>query len=328
MTAAGPEILKDITDKGGASLDAFVARVIEHADQLGSVLSYGAAMERVIAACARELARVTEPQSWLYVRVPCAARDVREVIARVIRPLMLRRSSLGQIRAWWWIYKDDIREPHLRIRLLIRPGGDREVELDFTKELSSTASREVRMLQYEPEMGFFGGALGMALAHQVFCIDSEFLAQWFLGDSKYSALDSSVSVVLCSELLRSAGLDLHEQWDVWRQLKALRTVRGHADAVPSEQRRAWADKMTRTNGEQLLELLDSERTALLEKHLASLRLLGRGIGESAANGELEWGVRHFLTWLIVFHWNRFCFSLPVQAGIATTIALTLSPHPQ
>ena len=82
---------------------------------------------------------------------------------------------------------------------------------------------------YEPETTAFGGPHGIRAAHLLFHHDSRHLlasaAQAAPGPGR-----RETSVLLCTALLRAAGLDWYEQADVWAKVAALRAGGGSLPA--------------------------------------------------------------------------------------------------
>src|SRR5262249_12264077 len=77
---------------------------------------------------------------------------------------------------------------------------------------------------YEPETTAFGGSRGMNTAHSLFHRDSvHILTHVAAAKPGYPAAGQrETAIVLCSVMLRAAGLDWYEQGDVWHQVSTLR----------------------------------------------------------------------------------------------------------
>ncbi len=70
---------------------------------------------------------------------------------------------------------------------------------------------------YEPETTAFGGPEGMAIAHQLFCVDSPAAVA-----ETASPRNRERCILLISAMNRSAGLDPFEIGDVWARIAELK----------------------------------------------------------------------------------------------------------
>ncbi len=125
-----------------------------------------------------------------------------------------------------------------------------------------------------------------------------------------------LSVLLCTALMRGAGLEWHEQGDVWHHV------------ITAEHRSSLADLPR-----ERLEVTAAEIRALLVADLDSLtspggplapvaewvtafRDAGRSLAEAVRLGTLDRGLRQVLSYHVIFHWNRLGLSLRAQSALA------------
>lgn len=85
----------------------------------------------------------------------------------------------------------------------------------------------------------FGGDAGMNLAHELFCADSRAVLN-LLRNGESGLGRRELSLLLCSILMRAAGLEWYEQGDVWHRVALERRL--PAD-VPTSKLTAVADDL-------------------------------------------------------------------------------------
>ncbi|MFG3093521.1 thiopeptide-type bacteriocin biosynthesis protein [Streptomyces sp. NPDC048202] len=95
-----------------------------------------------------------------------------------------------------------------------RIGGDLDA-LTTTRHITGWTE-----IIYEPEVHAFGGAQSMASAHRLFHRDPRNLAGQLHSHARGHRRETSL--MLCSLLTRTAGLDWYEQGDVWARVSAHR----------------------------------------------------------------------------------------------------------
>ncbi|MCP2257228.1 protein-L-isoaspartate(D-aspartate) O-methyltransferase [Streptoalloteichus tenebrarius] len=159
---------------------------------------------------------------------------------------------------------------------------------------------------YEPETEAFGGAEGMAVAHEVFCGDSPAA----LGEGGSPGARERC-VLLLSTLNRAAGLDPFEVGDVWAKLASLRppvdppSGASYDRAVAAMRRLINADAARRPHAEPGWV----ERVAVFED-------AGRQLRRLASAGRLTRGLRAVLAHHAVFAFNRAGVPAVAQADTA------------
>ncbi len=169
-------------------------------------------------------------EDWAYLRLYTGAGYADRVLREHVAPLLRAARDLGQLKAWFFVRFQDSFE-HLRLRL---QAPDRATLLQLHERLlGSLAQAQRRGLlwrvqadDYLPELQRYGGARGMALAEQLFALDSE---------DVLSLLDIEAQA-------GEGGQDVPPRW-----LYALASVDAYAGQLcPDPQRReALLDKLAR-----------------------------------------------------------------------------------
>jgi thiopeptide-type bacteriocin biosynthesis protein len=165
---------------------------------------------------------------------------------------------------------------------------------------------------YEPEEASFGGPTGTDIAHALFCADTRHISS-YLRQPSPEVGRKEVSILLCTALQSAAGLDPFERGNLWNSVAELRPL-------PSNTSPGRLEVMTG----QIRPLVDPGTAsftwtgpgAFAAPWAASFRDAGRSLGEAAAAGLLNRGIRHILTHLVIFHWNRLGLPSTTQAFLS------------
>lgn len=205
----------------------------------------------------------------------------------------------GLITNWWYVRKGD-----WRVRYLPTDGGDSSDPIRERLTHDMTWTPDI----YEPETHAFGGQAGMTTAHTLFHRDSRHLLT-YLRDNPTDRREHSL--ILCTALMRTAGLDLNEQGDVWAQVAEQRA--GLPNQPPAPDPQIWA---TFTSDVRHL-LLGTARPAVINTQwIASFEGAGRELRILREYGLLTRGIRAVIALHVIFHWNRIGLSAPAQATLA------------
>ncbi len=253
-------------------------------------------------------------QGWwqVYVEFPDWDRAGRTA-ARHLLPLLRSAHAEGVITSWWFIRK----HPCWRLRLQTSHPQTR-TRLSAELDQLVSAGRLARWWtgEYEPETAAFGGAEGMEAAHRLFHADSDAILT--MSVNEHNPLGHrELSLLLCSQLLRAAGLEWYEQGDVWDHV--------------CQERPLPAD----VTAEQLRGLVEDVRSLLLADTAPDGAMFGTGrflegfaewanafdrtgrrLGAAAREGVLERGLRRVLAYQVIFHWNRLGLSARAQSTMA------------
>lgn len=307
---------------GSPLLDAAAHAGIEPTDLAMAVQVYQAAGRQALSEQA-----ATEDWWQLYIQFQDWA-EAESIAADHLAPLLCRSESDGAVIAWWFVRK----HPCWRVRLRIAPLGSAVQEtVAAALDDLATAGRIHRWWTgtYEPETAAFGNTIGMKFAHELFHADSRAILalHHHTGDSRLGRRE--LSILLCSSLLRAAGLEWYEQGDVWHLIAQERPL---PDDVSLDRLQELAGDLrtlmladTTPDG----PLLGNDRpTAFAADWVDTFRHVGRTLGSQARAGTLDRGLRAILAYHVIFHWNRL--GLPtrkqsVLAWAARTAILGPSP---
>ncbi len=208
----------------------------------------------------------------------------------------------GLITAWFFI-----RKGAWRIRYLIAEGatgrGDR-----YTDPLHPLLTDRVQWTDdlYEPEIHAFGGPSSMNTAHTLFHHDSRHLLTFLRADPTDRR---EHSLVLCTALMRAAGLDFNEQGDVWARVTEQRPGPANPPADPQ----AWASF---TSDVRHLLLGDARPDLIGHDWLTAFKETGEQLRTLRENGTLTRGIRAVIALHVIFHWNRLGLTATTQGTLA------------
>ncbi|MET7717814.1 thiopeptide-type bacteriocin biosynthesis protein [Streptomyces sp. NPDC005407] len=210
---------------------------------------------------------------------------------------------------WWFIRK------HPCWRLRIYGGPEALIHAELDKLVQAGHLRRWWPGTYEPETAAFGGASGMLAAHVLFSADSHHI----LNHADVPLGCREMSVVLCTIMMRAAGLEWYEQGDVWGR-------------VINEEHRSDTSKVLagRLEGltRQIRQLLVSDTAPQgqllcigaplqpITEWAEAFRRTGNALREGVQAGTLERGLRRVLAYHVIFHWNRLGLSLGAQSALA------------
>jgi thiopeptide-type bacteriocin biosynthesis protein len=155
----------------------------------------------------------------------------------------------------------------------------------------------------------------MTAAHTLFVADSREIQRLPSRDGLPLG-PRELSVLLCTVLMRAAGLEWYEQGGVWHRV------------ITAEHRSSLGDVPRETLGARATEirpLLLADIDALLTpggplepvaEWAAAFRHTGHALAEAVHHGTLDRGLRQVLGYHVIFHWNRLGLSLRAQSALA------------
>jgi thiopeptide-type bacteriocin biosynthesis protein len=240
--------------------------------------------------------------------------------ARHLAPLLHQAQASGLITGFWFVRK----HPCWRLRLGLPPGSDGHA-LEAAIQPMLDALVESGAIErwwpgvYEAEEAAFGGPSGMTIAHDLFVADSEAVLLLF-GDADGSGIRlgrRELSLVLCTTLLRGAGLEWYEQGDTWHRVTRERPLPVDVTAELLSELTASTTTLLTTDtsdGSSLFEAGGPLAGAV--GWAAAFRQAGQSLGTLARSGTLQRGVREVLSYHVIFHWNRLGLSARHQAILA------------
>jgi thiopeptide-type bacteriocin biosynthesis protein len=237
-------------------------------------------------------------EHWTQVNITFPGDDPREREQRAadhLGGILPAAEADGLITAWWFIRKGP-----WRVRYRLADGHNTDpIHAVITDGMVWT--RDI----YEPETHAFGGPASMNTAHTLFHADSRHLLP-FLTDP---ADRRERSLVLCTALMRAAGLDVNEQGDVWARLAEQRAP--FLDSLPDTN--TWRSF---TSDVQSLIAGTPEATRVDGQWLTAFTDAGKELRTLRERGELRRGIRAIATLHVIFHWNRIGLTASSQATLA------------
>ncbi|MGK5499304.1 thiopeptide-type bacteriocin biosynthesis protein [Streptomyces sp. URMC 125] len=125
-----------------------------------------------------------------------------------------------------------------------------------------------------------------------------------------------LSVLLCTIMMRAAGLEWYEQGDVWHRV-ITDEHRSFIGEIPQGQLDARATEI------RALLLADCDTLRLpggplepVAEWTAAFRHTGRSLADAVHLGTLDRGLRRVLSLHVIFHWNRLGLSMRAQSALA------------
>lgn len=295
--------------------------------KLASSLHYGSILERIeacIQACVKEQSR---EETWIYLRISHQDHNMySRIIQADILPVIAELERALPVHAWWWLSKQDTTGTAMRLRIAVAAADAPQAEKLLADDLRRKAY-DVRSLRYEPEMRLFGGAVGMKLAHEVFFRDSQFLALWAQCQEQpqYPFIPIGLMLALMVHMVREAGLDTFEIWDVFEQLSCARPLHAENDSDGYRNYQEMAAKVIRRGPKPVFALYSEQQAGtrkaqLLATYVAQLGQCARSMSRAYFSGELECGLREYLVPIMIFQMNRAGFPWVAQTRLANAAA--------
>jgi thiopeptide-type bacteriocin biosynthesis protein len=204
----------------------------------------------------------------------------------------------GLITSWWFIRKGPWR---IRYQPTTPPGADPVGQL-LTETTPSTTDI------YEPETHAFGGPDAIHTAHTLFHADSHHLITYLQNQP---ADRRERSLILCTALMHSTGMDLDEQGDVWARTLDARTPALKTQPPPDPNQ--W--KAFTADVRHLLLGTARSHDTWNNWHTAFTNA-GHTLRTLRETGKLTRGLRAITAKLVIFHWNRIGLPTTTQAILA------------
>ncbi|WP_129841980.1 thiopeptide-type bacteriocin biosynthesis protein [Streptomyces sp. RFCAC02] len=241
-----------------------------------------------------------------------------------LAPRLATAETVRFIGPWFFLRKN----PSWRFRY--QPPGDPTAAEDHLLHTFGSLQRDhhlalVTPTIYEPEIHAFGGPEAMTSAHRLFALDSHHLVD-HLARHPGRPHRRELSILLCTALLRAAGLDWYEQGDVWAR------VADHRDPP-----RALPDHRLKRLRDGLRHLMTADITQLTREGAPltvpaawpqAFTSAGHDLAALASAGRLHRGPRAVLAHHIIFAFNRIGLPHATQATLATGAkAVVFGPDP-
>lgn len=310
-------VLKALT--GTPLIDAALAQEMEPTDLADAVEVYR-------QAGLQALEQQTTSGWWqLYIQFTDWS-VAEQTAADHLAPLLQRAEEDRVITLWWFMRK----HPCWRLRLQPGPAG-RTMKTDLGAAFDELAARgRIRGWWpgiYEPETAAFGGDTGMDLAHELFCADSRAVLQ-LICNGGTGLGRRELSLLLCSLLMRAAGLEWYEQGHVWHRVALERRL---PTDVPTSKLAAMADDLRQL---MLADITPDGPLLGVDTPLTSatgwadaFSRAGRTLGTAARAGTLQRGLRDILSYQVIFHWNRLGLPARTQSILAWAARATILDLP-
>jgi thiopeptide-type bacteriocin biosynthesis protein len=247
--------------------------------------------------------------TWCQANVAFPDWERAEIVALAqLAPLLLAAEGEAALTAWFLVRK----RPCWRVRYLPAAGTQDRIGPGLDALIADGYISGWTPIVYEPEVYAFGGADAMASAHRLFHRDSRSMVDHLQGDAGRHRRETSL--MLCSLLMRSAGLDWYEQGDVWARVGAHRALSPDTERNSRDRLHAAVHRLISVNAEDLM------RTGGTLAHAAdwahAYTDAGRELAHLASSGQLHRGLRDVLAHHVLFAWNRIGLPYATQSALA------------
>ncbi|MFE1443594.1 thiopeptide-type bacteriocin biosynthesis protein [Streptomyces sp. NPDC058739] len=226
-----------------------------------------------------------------------------------LAPLLHAAEDKGALTAWFIVRK----RPCWRVRYRLPAAESPDPISRGLDELAADGhTTDWTHVVYEPEVHAFGGTGAMGCAHRFFHRDSRAMTSHLQAGARPHRRE--ISLMLCSLLLRSAGLDWYEQGDVWAR------VGDHRPPPPAPNQdncgRLLTDvhRLISVSGEDLMR--PGTSLAHVAAWAGAYTNAGQELARLAHSGNLHRGLRDVLAHHVLFAWNRIGLPHDTQAALA------------
>ncbi|MFJ1735501.1 thiopeptide-type bacteriocin biosynthesis protein [Streptomyces sp. NPDC088254] len=236
-----------------------------------------------------------------------------------LAPLLCTAEDEGALTSWFIIRK----RPCWRVRHLCAADGQDPIGPHLDRLTAEGHVKTWTEIIYEPEIHAFGGPEAMASAHHLFHRDSRNLVDFLQSDAGRHRRETSL--MLCSLLMRSAGLDWYEQGDVWARVAAHRALPAGA-AHGGDQLLTTVHRLISVNGEDMMRA--GGPLAHAAEWAGAYAGAGTDLARLTESGQLRRGLRDVVAHHVLFAWNRIGLPYATQAILATaTKTVIFGPDP-
>ncbi|MEX2985700.1 methyltransferase, FxLD system [Streptomyces sp. C36] len=249
------------------------------------------------------------PTDWQQLNITFADRaTAQHVIASALTPALLAAETSG-LHSWWFMNKQPwpLRYQHHTPGALALHG--------LLDQLAATGQIITwTHAIYEPERHAFGGDTAMDAAHALFHHDSRHLLTYAPSPAARHLGRRETSMVLCTAMMRAAGLDWYEQGDVWATVAEHRP---HPHPLPPRKAAALTQSVRTLMSASIPALCDPAAGGpLAGAWIAAFEEAGKALGHLARTGHLTRGLRAVLAHHLLFHFNRAGLSLQDQSTLS------------
>lgn len=249
--------------------------------------------------------------TWCQVNVTFRDWERAETTALVrLVPLLRAAEDEGAVTAWFIVRK----HPCWRVRYMPSPAGQDRIGQSLDELIAEGCISGWTKSVYEPEVHAFGGARAMESAHRFFHRDSHHLFNFLRSNGGRHRRETSL--MMCSLMLRSAGLDWYEQGDVWARVAAHRTPPVGTARDSNDKLHAAVLRFLTVDPQYAMQAGNS--LADTADWAAAYTDTARDVAHLADTGQLHRGLRDVLAHHVIFAWNRL--GLPYQTQATLTAA--------
>ncbi|MEV6984691.1 thiopeptide-type bacteriocin biosynthesis protein [Sphaerisporangium sp. NPDC051017] len=237
-------------------------------------------------------------------------RNAEHTFITRIGPALIDAEDHGLLTAWFFL-----RKQQWRFRWLPTSPEAADTIIRMLTDADRSVTWTSVVCEFEPLA--FGGPSGLSAACEFFHADSQHLLRRLATDRPLGQRETSV--LLCSALLRGAGLDWFEQGDVWSRVIDLRAT--HQPAIPADTGKARdLHDATRTlltaDAHGLCDLAQDGPLSCHQEWITAFEQTGRTLARLNDTGQLERGLRAVLAHHLIFHFNRAGLTGIDQATLA------------
>jgi thiopeptide-type bacteriocin biosynthesis protein len=260
------------------------------------------------------LAQHTAQHEWWHVYLHFADwASADQTFTTHVLPLLKAAEIDGSLDGWWYTRK----HPCWRLRLHRNPRHETTTPIGDGLSRLVTNGHLTRWWPgiYEPETAAFGGPASMDAAHRLFVTDSREIQQ-LPSREDLTLGPREVSVLLCTILMRSAGLEWYEQGDVWHRVITAEHRSAVANVPAATLHGLAADIRTLLVADVSALLNSSGPLAPITEWATAFSQTGRALAEAGPAGTLDRGLRQVLSYHVIFHWNRLGLSIGSQSALA------------
>lgn len=294
--------------KGNSLDEAATAEQVDPMDLAGAVEVYRRAGQQALER--------QQASGWWQVYIQFADWNIAEqAAADTIGPLLDNAERSGLVSHWWFMRK----YPCWRLRL--HPRADGHAMRNRLAAAFDQFAADGRITKwwpgiYEAETAAFGDDEGMTAAHELFCMDSRAIMR-IARDGDIGLGRRELSLLLCSTLMRAAGLEWYELGDAWHRVAKERPLPESVSAARLATLVTDLQHLIMANTSPDGQLLSADGPlAPAQAWADAFRRAGHALGEAARAGTLERGLREVLSYVVIFHWNRLGLLARTQSILA------------
>jgi thiopeptide-type bacteriocin biosynthesis protein len=226
----------------------------------------------------------------------------------------------GAITTWFLVRK----HPCWRIRYSPVTGPQDAIDDRLDALVAAGSVARWTKSVYEPEVHAFGGTQAMDFAHGFFHQDSRNLLHFLRGDTARHRRETSL--MLCSLMLRAAGLDWYEQGDVWDRVAAHRPPPPDAELDSKDRLHTAVRRLITVDPQYAMQ--PGSPLAGAGAWTAAYAAAGSNFARLNQTGQLHRGIRGVLAHHVIFAWNRLGLPYSTQAALtAAAQTVIFGPDP-